>query len=82
MLTIKEKAYINSSGHKILVQVEPNDIDFFNKLIEGYDNLAMVTTLDAKIGKVVLWVTEHTKKDILAILKCLPIPVKFLAGEN
>lgn len=67
-----------AKDQSIIIQLEPNDIDFFNKLIEGYDNLALVTTLDAKIGKVVLWVTEHTKKEILAILRCMPIPLRFV----
>lgn len=62
----------------ILVEIAPHDIDFFNKLLEGYDNLALVTTLDAQLGKLALWVTEHAKKDVLAILKCLPVPVEVL----
>ena len=71
----------DGEGEQILVQVSPQDIDFFNKLVEGYDNLAVVTTLDSKIGKMALWVTKHTKKDVLGILKCLPIPVSFLTRE-
>ena len=65
-------------GEMILLQIEPNDIDLFNKLLEGYDNMALVTTIDAKIGRMALWVTEHAMKDILAILHCLPIPVRFI----
>lgn len=68
-------------GETLFVEIAPADIDFFNKLIEGYDNLALVTTLDAKLGKVALWVSEYAKKDILGILKCLPIPVKLLNQE-
>ena len=73
----------NDAGdEQLLLQVAPNDIDFFNKLVEGYDNLSIITTIDAKLGKMALWVTEHTKKEVLAILKCLPIPVKFLTREG
>ena len=68
----------DQQGETLLVEMAPTDIDFFNKLIEGYDNLALVTTLDAQLGKVALWVYEHTKKDVLGILKCLPIPIKLL----
>lgn len=71
----KQKA---CDGEAIFLEMEPTDIDHFNKLIEGYDNLALVTTLDAKLGKVVLWVTEHTKKEILSILRCFPIPLNFV----
>jgi len=62
-------------GDLIYVQVEPADIDFFNKLIEGYDNLALVTSEDASRGRLALRVAQHAKKDLLAILHCLPIPV-------
>ena len=65
----------NTEGELIYVQVEPADIDLFNKLIEGYDNMAMVTTVDANIGQMVLRVAKHAQKDIMAVLKCLPIPV-------
>ena len=66
----------------ILVEVAPRDIDFFNKLLEGYDNLALVTTLDARLGKIALWVAQHAKKDVLAILKCLPVPVHVLEASG
>lgn len=63
------------NGEMIYVQVEPADIDLFNKLLEGYDNMALVSTLDAHLGKLALRVARCAKKDIMAILHCLPIPV-------
>ncbi|MEG1538172.1 MAG: DUF4911 domain-containing protein [Clostridiales bacterium] len=68
----------HDSGEMILLQIAPNDIDLFNKLLEGYDNMALVTTIDASLGRMALWVAEHAKKDIMAILHCLPIPVNFI----
>ncbi len=65
----------NNEGELISVQVEPRDIDLFNKLIEGYDHMALVTTIDPSLGKLVLRVARHAKADIMAILHCLPIPV-------
>ncbi len=66
---------MNNEGECIMVKVEPSDIDLFNKLIEGYDNLALVTTVDAGLGKLVLRVARNAKKDLMAVLHCLPIPV-------
>ena len=57
------------------VQVDPVDIDLFNKLLEGYDNLALVSADDAGIGRLVLLFARCAKKDLLAVLRCLPIPV-------
>jgi len=59
----------------ILVQVEPKNIDIFNKIIEAYDNLALVTAIDPKEGKLVVRVTGDTKKDTLRLLKRMPFPV-------
>lgn len=72
----------NNQEEMILVEVAPHDIDFFNKLLEGYDNLALVTTLDAKLGKIALWVAKQAKKDVLAILNCLPVPVHVLDARS
>lgn len=62
-------------GEMLVCHVAPADIDFFNKLLEGYDNLAYVTTLDAAMGRLALRFATAARKDILAILHCLPIPV-------
>ena len=32
----------------VFVQVPPARIDWLNKIIEGYDNLALISTLDAE----------------------------------
>ena len=79
---MKEQHQITNNDEMILLEIAPQDIDLFNKLIEGYDNLALVTTLDAKLGKIALWVTKHTKKDLMAILQCLPVPVHILSTES
>ncbi|MBQ6842629.1 MAG: DUF4911 domain-containing protein, partial [Firmicutes bacterium] len=36
------KFHVGDPGRMLLLEVAPRDIDFFNKLIEGYDNLALV----------------------------------------
>lgn len=62
-------------GETIICRVEPRDIDLFNKLLEGYDNLALVTTEDPALGRMALRVASAARKDLMAILRCLPIPV-------
>lgn len=66
---------LGDNGLTIRLSVEPHDIDLFNKLLEGYDNLALVTTVDPSLGELVLRVAENARKDLLTILHCLPIPV-------
>lgn len=64
------------------IKVKPKDIDLLNKFIEAYDNSAIVTTLDAKDGLLVLWVTADTVKDVRKILKYIPVNVEILEEEN
>ncbi len=64
----------------LVCQVEPGDIDLFNKLLEGYDNLAMITTVDSTLGRMVLRFADTARKDLLAILHCMPIPVSIEGG--
>lgn len=64
------------------MQVDPENIDIFNKIIEGYDNLALVTALRPELGLLLLRVTEDTKKDTLKIIKRLPFPVTITEEEN
>lgn len=62
-------------GETLVCRVAPRDIDLFNKLLEGYDNLTLVTTLDSSLGRIALRFAAAARKDLLAVLHCLPIPV-------
>lgn len=56
-------------------RVNPKDIDVFNKIIEAYDNLAIVSTVEPKTAKLCLWVTENNKPVLLKLIKKMPIKV-------
>lgn len=62
----------------ILIQVDSQNIDYFNKITEAYDNLALVTAIDPGEGKLLVRVTKDTKKDTLKLLRHLPFPVNIL----
>lgn len=66
------------AAEHVYVQVAPADIDIFNKFIEAYDNIALVTTLNAASGELVLWVTPNTKDTVLKLITKLPCAVKLL----
>lgn len=54
-------AAAEDAGELVHVRVEPSRIDWFNKIIEGYDNLALVSTLDAREGRLCCWVTADMR---------------------
>jgi len=62
---------------KIFIQLDPKDITFITKIFEGYDGLAVVSTLNRQEGLVVLTVTPETKNDVLEILYNFPKKVIF-----
>lgn len=57
----------------VRVQLPPDKIDYFNKIIEAYDNLAIVSTLDAEQGELICWTTADGKPTLLKLLSKLPL---------
>lgn len=61
--------------------VEPERIDMLTKLIEAYDNLGIVSTLDRSLGLVVIRATEDTFPDVEEILNNMPFPIHILPED-
>ena len=56
------------------VRVPAAKIDRFNKIIEAYDNLALVSTVDAAAGELICWVTPDLRPLLLKLLEKLRFP--------
>lgn len=76
-MTDMEKPLELAGDNGVRVRINPSNIDLLNKLLEGYDNHCMVTTLDAQTGDLVVWSTSDTKHNVIKILKEMPFFVKF-----
>jgi hypothetical protein len=61
---------------EILAKVNPENIDMLTKLIEAYDNLGIVSTIDREQGLVIIRGTEDTYPELQQILKHLPFPIE------
>lgn len=59
----------------IICYVKPENINFLNRIIEGYEYLGMVSTLDRTAGKIIIRVTPDTYNDVKEILNNLPFAV-------
>lgn len=64
--------------NEIYARVAPERIDMLTKLIEAYDNLGIVSTIDQACGKVVIRVTPDTWPEMMVILGHLPFPVEII----
>jgi arginine repressor len=65
----------------IIAQLEPGNIDMLTRLIEAFDHLGIVSTLDRTEGLVVIRGTEDTVPDLFDILHNLPFPLTILSQE-
>lgn len=64
-------ARAEAAGELVFVRVAPERIDWFNKIIEGYDNLALVSTRDPAAGRLCCWVTGDMRPVLLKLLSKL-----------
>lgn len=67
---------------RIYLRLAPRDIDFLNRIMEGYDGLGIVSTLDRRAGLVVIRVTPDTRADVLAIISSLPVNFEFIVNHS
>jgi len=58
---------------ELLVTTQKRDIDFISKIVEGYDGIATVRTLDATLGKIKILTFEHFKDVVLTLLEDIKI---------
>lgn len=62
----------------IYIKVQPERITYVNKIMEGYEHLGMVSTIDRKTGVLIVRVTPDTYDDVKVILRQLPIKLEFV----
>lgn len=60
----------------IYLQIEPKLINDLNHIFEGYEHVAMVSTVDNVNGIVKLWGTPDTQADMEKIIVNLPFSAK------
>jgi hypothetical protein len=62
----------------LYLQLEPKFITDLNRIFEGYEYLAMVTTVDNKKAIVKLIGTPDTRPEVEKVVAHLPFPAKIL----
>lgn len=62
----------------IYASVDPARIADVNWIMEGYEYLALVGTVDGKAGIVKFYVTPDTYDDVMEILENMPFRVEIL----
>ncbi len=62
----------------VFVRVAPRDVNYVNRIMEGYEYLGVVTTVDKASGVLAVRATADTAADVRAILARLPVTLEFL----
>lgn len=62
----------------ICARVAVQDIDMLTKIIEAYDHLGIVSTLNRQEGMVIVRGTMDTRLELLQILASLPFPLEII----
>lgn len=70
---LSQELLARHAAELVWVQVEPAKIDWFNKIVEAYDNLALISTVDAAQGLLVCWATADMQPVLLKLLSKLPV---------
>lgn len=58
--------------NKIYLKVPKREITYLTKIIEGFDNLGVVSTINAQEGRVMIHLTPDTRAEIMGIIANLP----------
>ena len=61
----------------VWVKLESQQIHYLNRVLEGYEYLGALTTLNPKLGIAQISATEDTIDDVLLVLENLPYKVPY-----
>ena len=56
---------------ELYIEVPPHMVNYINRIIEGYEYLGVLTTINAKRATCVVHTTKDTKEIAIAVLKSL-----------
>ena len=63
---------------EILIQIDMKDINYINRIMEGYEYLGVVTTVKDAQGVLRIRVTPDTYSEVLNILENLPVKFEYV----
>jgi len=64
-------------SNSIRIRTEPCNVNYVNRIMEGYEYLGVVTTLDRSEGLLMIRATPDTADEVRRILADLSVKVEF-----
>ena len=66
----------------VYIELDPHDVNFVNRILEGYEYLGTLTTLDPTRALCCIHSTADTKKEVADLLGTLNVPIQILAEKD
>lgn len=69
----------------VYIALDPHDVNYVNRILEGYEYLGVLTTLDPRRALCCIHATADTREEVIALLTDLTglkRPVEFLNAEE
>ncbi len=64
--------------NNIYIKVDTQDINYVNRIMEGYEHLGIVSTFNRAEGILIIRATSDTYDDVVKILSTIPKQVVFI----
>nr|WP_092067287.1 DUF4911 domain-containing protein [Dendrosporobacter quercicolus]NSL46507.1 DUF4911 domain-containing protein [Dendrosporobacter quercicolus DSM 1736]SDL53400.1 protein of unknown function [Dendrosporobacter quercicolus] len=68
-------------NNALYLRIDPQHVNYLNRIMEGYEYLGTVSTVDRKAGIVVIRATADTVAEVRTIIENLTIPFAYVEKE-
>ena len=68
--------------NSVYIEIAPGDVNYVNRIMEGYEYLGILTTIDPRRAPWRINATADTRKEVIAVLTHLDTEVKILADRE
>lgn len=67
----------------VYIEIDPHDVNYVNRILEGYEYLGVLTTIDVSRAICCIHSTADTKAEVKEILRELPdVHIRFLDNDE
>lgn len=68
---------------EVYIEIPKDQVNYVNRIIEGYEYLGILTTINRDRATCVIHSTKDTRNEVIEVLKSLPdVKVKFLSSRE
>lgn len=68
--------------NRVYIEIAPSDVNYINRIIEGYEYLGILTTIDPKRAICCINATADTREEVIDVLTHLDTAVKILKDRE